>query len=101
MKSLHFSSQFVLPLLLSLASASAQGLKLETRWALAPGDRYYLTTGTNQRGLSYNPVTGHLILVNRSGGISVNILDAQTGDDLGTMDTSGLVNPGTFVLSKV
>jgi len=80
------------------STARAQGLKLQTRWALLPGDRTYLTTGTNQRGLAYNPVTGHLILVNRSGGISVHLLDALTGDDLGVMDTTSVTNAGTCLL---
>jgi hypothetical protein len=88
-------------LLLSLATARAQGLRLENFWYLAPADRPYLTTSTSQRGLSYNPVTGHLILVNRSGGISVQVIDALTGNDVSSMDTSGLINPGTFILSKV
>lgn len=86
---------------MSAVAAPAQGLRLEPAWALLPFERDYLTTGTNQRGLSYNPVTGHLILVNRFGGISIHLLDAATGADLGTMDTNGLVNPGTFILSKV
>ncbi len=100
----HLTSK-VLPLILfvcvSGSTARAQGLKLQTRWALLPGDRTYLTTGTNQRGLAFNPVTGHLILVNRSGGISVHLLDALTGDDLGVMDTTSVTNAGTFLLSKV
>ena len=30
-------------------------------WSLAPGSRAYLTSsGNNQRGMAYNPVTGHL-----------------------------------------
>jgi len=86
---------------LSLAAASAQGLRLENLWSLAPGDRPYLGTGTTERGLSYNPVTGHLILVHRGSPITVQVLDALTGDDVGAMDTSGLINPGTFILSKV
>ena len=90
-----------LSLALSLAAASAQGLRLENVWSLGPGDRYYLGTGTTERGLSYNPVTGHLILVHRGSPISVPVLDALTGADVGEMDTSGLINPGTFVLSKV
>src|SRR5438309_1171195 len=55
-------------------------------WKLGPGDRPYLTTDNTQRGVAYNPVTGHVLLVNRSGGTSVPILDAQTGADLGTLD---------------
>ena len=85
---------------IALNAAVADGFRLETRWNLLPGQRSYLTTGTEQRGLSYNPTTDHLILVNRFGGISVHVLDAQTGDDIGALNTS-IVSGGTFALSKV
>ena len=85
---------------IALNAAVADGLRLETRWNLLPGQRSYLTTGTEQRGLSYNPTTDHLILVNRSGAISVHVLDAQTGDEIGALNTS-IVSGGTFALSKV
>src|SRR5688500_9509402 len=83
-----------------LSSAHAQGLRLETLWSLAPGDRPYLSTGTEQRGLAYYPVGDFLVLVNRRGGISMHVLDAETGLDVETVDTSG-VSGGTFALSKV
>ncbi len=64
---------------------------------IAPGDRSYLTTDDKQRGLAYNPTTGHLLLVNRSGGLSVNILDGSTGDDLVALDLgTGVIAGGTF-----
>jgi hypothetical protein len=87
---------------LSLATASAQGLKLNLAWTLAPGDRYYFTTGSNQRGMAYNPVTSHLILVNRqSSFVTVNTIDALTGNDIGIMDVSSLTNGGTMTLNQV
>jgi hypothetical protein len=67
---------------------------------LAPGDRAYLTADNLQRGLAYNPATGHLLLVNRSGGLSVQILDGTTGDDIGTLDltdVSGGLFPGNMI----
>src|SRR6185436_1460644 len=49
---------------------------------------------------AYNPVTRHLILVNMAGALSVNVLDAATGADLGTMATNG-ISGGTFKLLMV
>jgi len=62
---------------------------------LAPGDRTYLTADNLQRGLAYNPATGHLLLVNRSGGLSVQILDGTTSDDIGTLDLTDVGGAGT------
>jgi hypothetical protein len=62
---------------------------------LAPGDRAYLTSDNTQRGLAYNPATGHLLVVNRAGGLSVQILDGTTGEDIGTLDLTD-VSGGTF-----
>jgi hypothetical protein len=62
--------------------------------SLAPGDRSYLTIDNTQRGLAYNPATGHLLVVNRSGGLSVNILDAATGDDVGELDLTDVGGAG-------
>jgi len=67
---------------------------------LAPGDRPYLTTDNNQRGIAYNPLNNRVYLVNRAGGLSVRILDGDTGDDLGTLDVTG-ISGGTFPLSAI
>lgn len=89
-------------LALSVTAAKADGLQLQNAWSLAPGDRYYLTPGSNQRGMAYNPATSHLILVNRqSTFVTVNVLDAATGNDAGEMDESSLTNGGTFALNQV
>jgi len=62
---------------------------------IRPGDRPYLTSDGNgyQRGMTYNPLTGHLLVVNRfpAGGESINILSATNGADVGHLDMSALV----------
>ena len=92
---------------LSSAAIAAPGFTLEPKLTfgggdalLAPGDRPYLTTDNNQRGMAYNPVTNHLYVVNRAGGLSVNVLDADTGADLGTLDVTGITG-GTFALNAI
>jgi hypothetical protein len=56
--------------------------------SLRPDDIAYLTsTNQLQRGLAYNPTTGHLLLVDRSVNSSANndvhILDGNTGAYIG------------------
>lgn len=71
-----------------------------TSGALAPGSRTYITSDANQRGLDVDPASGKIYLVNRAVATSVNVLDWQTGADLGALDLTGVAG-GTFVLNKV
>ena len=76
--------------------------KMIKLWHLAPGDRPYISTDNSQRGLAYNPLTDHLLLVSRTGGDAVHILDAATGADLGALNNGP--NPpsgGTFAMNLV
>ncbi len=74
---------------------------LQRLWSLAPGSRTYLTTNSlpNERGLACNPVNQHLLVVNRTTP-SVHVLEAATGADLWTLNTSG-VSGGTYPLLLV
>lgn len=75
---------------------------LTAAWSLAPGDRTFLGTANTERGLAYNPAGNHLLIVSRNGGLSLNVLDADTGETLHAMDTDpGLVSGGTFPLNMV
>jgi hypothetical protein len=72
---------------------------------LAPGEGgyAYLTTGNTERGLAYNPMTGHLYLVSRANvgnGLNIRILDKNTGADLGGLNTTG-ISGGTFAINMV
>ncbi len=66
---------------------------------LAPGGTF-VTTGNTERGLAYNPTTGHLVLVSRAGGNNIRILDSVTGVDLGGLDNTGIAG-GTFAVNMV
>jgi hypothetical protein len=70
---------------------------------VAPGERSYLTTDNTQRGLAFNPATGNLLVVNRSGSLSVNILDGATGANEGTLNlgAGGTVSGGIFPLNMI
>lgn len=77
---------------------------MEPVWSLAPGSRPYLTSGGNlERGIAYNPLTDHLILVSRLDSPtlrSIAVLSAASGADVGELNTNG-ISGGTFVLSKI
>jgi hypothetical protein len=81
--------------------------RLQPVWALAPGARDYITTGSRQRGLGYNPTTGHLIVAHRpvvpTGEPAVamlGVMDAATGAHVGTLSNTGITG-GTFVVNHV
>jgi hypothetical protein len=67
----------------------AGGLSL--LWSLAPGSRQYLTVASlpNERGLAYNPISGHVLLVSRTSPM-VYVLDGSTGADLWTLNKTGV-----------
>lgn len=64
----------------------------------------WLGTASNQRGMAYNPSTGHILVVDKSTP-AIHILDPITGTDLGLMDTSSLATGGngsfTMLLIRV
>jgi hypothetical protein len=87
-----------------LGAPSAKGQpQLQPLWYLDPGSRPYLPAypgDNNQRGIAYNMVTGNLLLVNRTAGLEVRILEGTTGADIGTMNISGIAG-GTLPLNQV
>ncbi len=88
--------------LVTLQSALAQ-YQLQPLWSLAPGDRPYLTTGNTERGMAYNPLTGHVLLVSRATTTpTIAILDGLTGADLGTLPYDAvLITGGTFPINLI
>lgn len=71
----------------------------------ATGSNYnYLGTGNLERGMSVNPVTGHVVLVSRSSaGNGIRLLDGTTGADVGALNQgSGIVSGGSiFAINMV
>jgi hypothetical protein len=70
-------------------------------WSLAPGSRSYLTTSStpNERGMAYNPLNGHLLVVSKTNP-SVYVLDSATGADLNQLSVSG-ISGGTYALLMI
>jgi hypothetical protein len=62
----------------------------------------FLGTASNERGFAFNPATGNLILVSRSGGINIRILNGTTGVDTGSLaNGTGIITGGTFAVNMV
>ena len=100
----------VLTLLATLGTARSQVLQLQPltsfgsngTGSILPFERPYITSGNTryQRGMAYNPTTGHLLIASRAlidtNAATTNItpyiavIDAATGADVGTLDLSSL-----------
>lgn len=65
---------------------------------LAPGSSAFITTGSTERGIAYNPTTNNLVLVSRAGGTNLRVLDGISGSDLGALDPTGIAG-GTFAVN--
>ena len=72
-------------------------------WNLAPGSRTYLSaTDSTQRGLSFNPANSRLLLVSRTVGTNVFVLNSTNGADLHTLTNgSGVITGGTFPVNLI
>jgi len=71
-------------------------------WRIAPGTVPYLTTDNTQRGMTYNPATGRVLVASRNGGsnsiVSLDAVDPLNGAwYLGTNGIAG----GTLALNMI
>lgn len=88
------------------ASTLAQPYYLEPLWSIAPGTTLApgVTLGgagsNTERGIAYNPATGHVLVVSRNESTKIIVLDSATGGYVGTMDVTG-VSGGTFPLNMI
>lgn len=79
---------------------------LTSAWRILPGERDTINTDSTQRGLAFNPVSGNLLYVSRSGGNFVVVVDPSTGAEkhrLTTTDTDGfnVVAGGTLPANMI
>lgn len=75
-------------------------------WALDPGSRPYLNEDSTQRGVAYNPVTGNVLMVSRTGGNQIVVLDGATGAEkhrLRTTDAEefNVITGGTLAVNMI
>ncbi len=65
---------------------------LTPAWRVLAGERSTINTDSTQRGLAFNPVSGNVLYVSRTGSNIVAVLDAATGAEkhrLATTDSEG------------
>lgn len=67
---------------------------------IAPGELPKLGSADLERGMAYNPATNNVLFVSRNAGVFVEVLDGQTGADVGNLNTTGITG-GTFALSTI
>ncbi len=79
-----------------VSSAAMQPL-----WRLGPTDRAYLAPDGQQSGLAFNPATSNLILVSRTGGNSLMILNSETGAEVGSLLVDAFILGGYYIINKV
>jgi hypothetical protein len=89
-----------------LVSATTRADELQLLWEQSPdlGVPYLSSTANSERGLAYNPATGHLLVVSRaSSGGDIYILNAETGEYLANLSLGfeGIVSGGTFMLNEI
>ncbi len=91
----------LLSFVLFLGAGNAQ---IEKLWTKSVADTslptWFSATGNTERGFAYNPLTNHLLVVSRNAGIFVRVIDANNGNDLGTLDVTG-ISGGTFALNDI
>ncbi len=84
------------------ASLLAQDTTLDIQWSLSPGDRSYLTDDNRERGLAYNPATGNVIVVQRSGDPTIAVLNGADGEEVGQLSVTGISGGfSDFFLNKI
>lgn len=77
------------------ASAQTPTVLNAPLWKLDAGAKPWFANDNNTRGFAYNPVSGNLLVVSRTGGLKIVKLNAATGDSVGVLDITG-VSGGTF-----
>ncbi len=75
---------------------------LTLKWQLAPGSKPWLNQDNSQRGLAYNPANGHVLVISRTEGPKIYVLDGRTGEELHTLTVDpSIVFGGTFALNMI
>ena len=87
----RLASLVVLPSTLSAAVVPS--------WTKSVGDLFFLSANNTERGMAYNPVNGHLIIVSRTPTNGVHVVDSTTGNYLHSLDMSAVGTAGTFAIN--
>ena len=96
---------FILGSLLGAAApACAATITAQTAFStdgfLSPAENSFLAAGDHTRGMAYNPATNSLVVVSRVGGTGSGIIISSTGNQTGTLNTTGITG-GAIILGPL
>ncbi|RMH68201.1 MAG: DUF4623 domain-containing protein [Bacteroidetes bacterium] len=95
------SGLFLLALLLSLVLPARAQVMLDTpTWSIEAGSVGWLQTDNNVRGADINPATGNILVVSRTGGLSVIAVGSDGMVQETPLDATG-ISGGIFPLSEI
>lgn len=81
--------------------ATAQALLDTPNWEVLGADVNWLSNSANEtRGITVNPVTGHILVATRAGGNAIKVLDPDDGSVVSDLDLSGVVG-GMFAINRL
>lgn len=99
----------VTPVILNAATGDSLGV-LETMqpkaenvdpiWTIEAPTGGWFTDANTERGITFNPATGNLIVASRQGGVTPVIIDAASGDSLSVLDNTD-IGGGTFPFNQI
>jgi len=81
-------------------TASAQDVLDSPIWGIEASAGTWFANDNNTRGFAYNRATNHLVVVSRTGGLGIYVLNASTGEHLKNLDVTGIAG-GTFPASLI
>ena len=74
--------------------------KLQAAWTVPVGSVPWLANDNTTRGIAYNPVTDHVLVVSRTGAPNIQILNAADGSAVGQLSLEG-VSGGLFPVNEI
>ena len=99
----------VTPVILDAATGDSLGVLTTMRpkadtvdpiWTIEAPAGGWFTEANTERGITYNPATGNLIIASRQGGVTPVLVNAATGDSVGVM-SGGDIGGGTFPYNQI
>jgi hypothetical protein len=91
-------SAVVLLSLFSLTTTTTQAQ--DPVWTVNAPESDWFGTGNTERGMTFNPATGHIIVASRQGGVKPAVINAATGAYLNDLDNTGIAG-GTFAFNQI
>lgn len=79
---------------------TSQAQEITPVWSITAPNSNWFGTGNTERGLTYNPATGNLIVASRQGGVTPVLVNSATGDSVGVLDNTGIAG-GTFAFNQI